>query len=80
MITLIVLLALLIVFMTIGLCFHIAGGVLKLVFKLIFCLPCAVICVAAGIVLCCTLILIPVGIGCFKLAGGLLNPFRMCVL
>ena len=44
MITLIVLLALLIVFMTIGLCFHIAGGVLKLAFKLIFCLPCAVIC------------------------------------
>lgn len=80
MITLTVFLALLIVFLVLGLCFHIAGGVIKLMFKLIFCLPCAIICAAVGIVLCCTLILIPVGIGCFKLAGGLLNPFRMCAL
>lgn len=80
MITLSVLLALLIVFWVISLCFHMAGGMLKLAFKLIFCLPCAVICAAAGIVLCCTLILIPVGIGCFKLAGGLLNPFRIWAL
>ena len=80
MITLIVFLALLMVFMVIGLCFHIAGSVLKLAFKLIFCLPCAVICAVVGIVFCCTLILIPVGIGCYKLAGGLLNPVRMCAL
>ena len=46
MITLIVFLALLMVFMVIGLCFHIAGIVLKLAVKLIFWLPCAVICAA----------------------------------
>lgn len=79
MITLSVFLVLLFVFLIIGLCFHMAGGMVKLAFKLIFCLPCALICLMAGVILCCTLILIPVGVGCFKLAGFLINPFRFCI-
>ena len=61
-----------------GIGFHVIGGVLKLVFKLLICLPCALICAVVGVVLCCTLILIPLGIACFKLAGFMLNPFRAC--
>ncbi len=78
MITLLVFAILLIVFLVLGLCFHLVGGVLKLAFKLIFCLPCAVICGLVGVVLCCTLIFIPLGLACFKLVGFLLNPFRCC--
>ncbi|MGN0364348.1 MAG: YccF domain-containing protein [Suilimivivens sp.] len=63
-----------------GIGFHVVGGVLKLVFKLLICLPCALICALAGLVLCCTLILIPLGLACFKAAGGLLNPFRCCAI
>lgn len=63
-----------------GIGFHVAGGVLKLVFKLLFCLSCAVILAIAGVVLCCTLILIPLGIASFKLAGALLNPIKFCAV
>ena len=80
MITLMVLAVLFIVFLVLGLCFHVVGGVLRLFFKLIFCLPCAILCAAVGAVLCCTLVFIPLGIGCFKLVGFLLNPFRFCVI
>ena len=80
MITLILLIVLVMVFMILGLCFRLAGGVLKLAFKLIFCLPCAILFAVAGVVFCCTLLLIPVGIGCFKLTGRLLNPCKCCAL
>lgn len=78
MITILMILLLILILGICSLCFHLAGGILKLVFKLIFCLPCALLCAAAGIVLCCTFILIPLGIACFKLAGCLLNPLKLC--
>ena len=59
-------------------CFKLAGGVLKLALKLIICLPCALICAIVGVVLCCTLLLIPLGICSFKMAAWFLNPFKMC--
>lgn len=80
MITLTVLAVLMIVFLVLGLCFHLVGGVLKLALKLIICLPCAVICGVVGVALCCTLIFIPLGLMCFKLVGFLLNPFRCCMV
>ena len=76
MITAILILTLVITFMIVGFCFRIAGGVLSLAIKLIFCLPVALICAIVGVVFCCTLILIPLGVACFKLAGCILNPFR----
>lgn len=78
MITLITIIALIIICFIFSLCFRLAGGVLKLALKLIFCVPCAILCGVFGAVLCCTLILIPAGILCFKLAGCLLHPFRGC--
>ena len=80
MITLIVLMTMVIVFLIVGFCFRLAGGVLKLAFKLLICLPCAILFGALGIALCCTLLLIPLGLLCFKLVGILLNPFRMCAV
>lgn len=80
MITLMILAVFFIVFLVLGLSFHLVGGVLKLVFKLAICLPCAIICGIFGVVLCCTLIFIPLGIACFKLVGFLLNPFRLCFI
>ena len=78
MITLLVLIIPAIVFLVLGFCFNLIGGVLKTVLKLVICLPCALICAVVGVVLCCTLILIPLGIACFKLAGFMLNPFKAC--
>ena len=59
-------------------CFKLAGGVLKLALKFIICLPCALICAIVGVVLCCTLLLIPLGICSFNMAAWFLNPFKMC--
>lgn len=74
MITLFVLLLVfVIVFGVLGFCLRLAGGVLKLTFKLIFVLPLGILCAALGVALCCTLVLIPLGIGCFKLTGALLS-------
>lgn len=78
MITLCILFIIMILCFVLSLCFHVAGGVLKLAIKLIFCLPCALLSAVIGVVLCCTILLIPVGIACFKLAGCLLNPLRLC--
>lgn len=80
MITIFTILLLIFIMGICSLCFHLAGGILKLALKLIICLPCALLCAIAGIVMCCTLVLIPLGIGCFRMAGGLLNPFRACFL
>ena len=80
MITLTLLAVFFIIILIIGLSFHLVGGILKLAFKLIFCLPCAILCAAIGAVLCCTLIFIPLGIACFKLVGFLLNPFKLCMV
>lgn len=79
MITLILIFVLFILFLVLSFCLRLAGGVVKLALKLIICLPCAVLCGILGVVLCCTLILIPLGLMCFKLTGMLLNPFRACM-
>lgn len=62
-----------IVFGVLGFCLRLTGGVLKLACKLIFILPIGILCAALGVVFCCTLILIPLGIACFKLTGSLLT-------
>lgn len=78
MVTLIMIIVFLLVLMILSLCFHLVGGILKLVLKLLVCVPCAIVIGVLGVALCCTLILIPLGMACFKLAGFLLNPLRLC--
>lgn len=80
MFTLFMILLLFLVLGICSLCFHLAGGILKLVFKILICLPCALLCAVVGIIMCCTLVLIPLGMGCFRLAGNLLFPFRRCFI
>ena len=80
MITLTLIFVLFILFLVLSLCLRLAGGVVKLALKLITCLPCAILCGILGVALCCTLILIPLGLLCFKLTGMLLNPFRACMV
>lgn len=80
MITLMLIMFFLILFLVLSFCLRLAGGVLKIALKLVFCLPCAILCGILGLVFCCTLILIPLGILCFKLTGMLLNPFRACMV
>lgn len=80
MITLTIIFVFFILFMIFSLCLHLAGGILKIAFKLLLCLPCAILCGVLGLVCCCTLILIPLGILCFKLTGVLLNPLRACMV
>ncbi len=75
----IITLILLLIIFVVALCFKLAGGVLKLALKLIICIPCALVCAVLGILFCCTLLLIPLGILCLKTAWSLLNPFRMCL-
>ncbi len=62
-----------IVFGILGLCLKVTGGVLKLTCKLLFLVPACILCAALGVAFCCTLILIPLGIGCFKLTGALMG-------
>lgn len=80
MITLLFIFVLFILFLVLSLCLRLAGGVLKIAIKLVFCMPCAILCGILGLVFCCTLILIPLGILCFKLTGMLLNPFKACII
>lgn len=80
MITLLFIFVLFILFLVLSLCLRLAGGVLKIAIKLVFCLPCAILCGILGLVFCCTLILIPLGILCFKLTGMLLTPFKACMI
>lgn len=80
MITIMMIFIFMILFFALSFCFRLAGGVLKIALKLIVCLPCAILCGVLGVVLCCTLILIPLGILCFKLMGVLLNPFKACLV
>lgn len=67
-------LVLAILFIGIGL--HLVGGLLKLLFRLVFCLPFAALCMIFGLLLCCTVICIPFGMGCFKLAGWIVSPWK----
>ncbi len=76
MIGIMVLFILLLVVLILSFCFHLVGGLLKLLYYLVIGLPCALLCFVFGIVLCCTVICIPLGMGCFKLAGLVFSPFR----
>ena len=55
------------------LCFKFTGAVFSVLFWLFVKLPCAIILVLIGVVFCVTILLIPVGKGCFSLAGDLLT-------
>lgn len=78
MITAILLFVLILTFIILCFSLHLAGGILKLIFRVLICLPCALVAAAAGVLFCCTVLLIPVGIGCFHLAGFLFHPFHLC--
>lgn len=78
MITAILVFILILTLIILSFCFHLAGGILKFVFRVLICLPCALAVAVFGGLLCCTVILIPLGIGCFHLAGFLINPFHVC--
>ena len=51
------------------------GGLLKLCYIMCIGLPLAVLVGAMGFMLCCTIILMPIGVGMIHLAGKLLAPF-----
>ena len=53
-------------------CFKFTSIVLSVLLWLFVKLPCAIILVLIGVVFCVTVLLIPVGKGCFSLAGDLL--------
>jgi hypothetical protein len=72
MITLFVLFILFMLFIGIGL--KITGALLTAVIWLCIKLPIAFILILIGLVLCCTIILIPIGIGAFKAGLSLLTP------
>ncbi|MBQ8592356.1 MAG: hypothetical protein IJ485_06400 [Lachnospiraceae bacterium] len=54
--------------------FKLTGAILATCFWLFIEVPLAFVAFVIGLVLCCTLILIPVGIGCFKTGFKLLIP------
>lgn len=78
MVTAILVLVIMILLLVLSFSFKVIGSLLKFVLKLVVCLPCALIMAVFGLVFCCTLLLIPVGIGCFKIALNILNPLKMC--
>ena len=51
-ITIIAVFILIVVFSVLSLCFHVAGGVLKLALKLLVCLPAALLISAVGVAHC----------------------------
>ncbi|MCL2718952.1 MAG: hypothetical protein FWE14_09270 [Lachnospiraceae bacterium] len=53
-------------------CFKLIGWLLKLVLFFIIGLPLLLF----GVLLCCTVVLIPVGMACFKLIGRILSPVK----
>lgn len=73
MITLTIIFLLLLIVALIGLVFGCIELILKIVFTVIFALPLAAILASLGLVCCCTLILIPIGVLLFKLAFGALT-------
>ena len=51
------------------------GGLLKLFYIMCIGLPLAVLVGTMGLVLCCTIILMPIGVSMIHLSGRLLAPF-----
>ena len=68
----ILILTLIVVVLVLCISFKLIGWLLKLVFFFIIGLPLLIV----GAILCCTVILIPVGMACFKLIGRVLSPIR----
>ena len=54
--------------------FRLTGALLGAVFWSVIQVPIAITAMAIGLVLCCTIILIPIGIGCMKAGFKLLIP------
>ena len=54
--------------------YHVTGAILKTIFWLCIRLPITIVLWALGLVFCCTLILIPVGLGLFRAGLGVLIP------
>lgn len=73
MITLTLIFLLLLIVGMIGLIFGCIELILKIVFTVIIALPLAAILASLGLLCCCTLILIPLGVLLFKLAFGALT-------
>lgn len=73
MITLTLVFLLLLIVAMIGLIFGCIELILKIVFTVIIALPLAAILASLGLLCCCTLILIPLGVLLFKLAFGALT-------
>ncbi len=55
-----------------GFCF--SGALFAFIFWLCIKLPLSLFFFIVGTLLCCTIILIPLGIMCFKIGGGMLVP------
>ena len=70
MIELILIFALIITILVLCISFKLIGWLLKLILFFIIGLPLIII----GAILCCTIVLIPLGMGCFKLIGRILSP------
>lgn len=73
MITLTIIILLLMATGIIGLMLGCIGLILKIWFTVVIALPIAAVLASLGLVCCCTLILIPVGMLLFKLAFGALT-------
>lgn len=70
----ILILTLLIVTFLLGLAFKLTGALLKAVLWLFFLLPLGIFLACLGIICCCTIILIPVGIALFKAVVRVIVP------
>ncbi|MCQ2538645.1 MAG: hypothetical protein MJ124_09620 [Lachnospiraceae bacterium] len=60
-----------------GIGFAITGFILSALFWALVKLPLSLICFSLGLACCCTLILIPLGVGLFKVGARLLLPGKM---
>ncbi len=73
------LISIIVVMALLALCFKFAAWALILALKIVYVccvgLPVAAVLLVIGALLCCTIILIPVGTGMFRLAGGVIWPF-----
>lgn len=70
-----VLLFALLVILVIALCFSAAGLLLRILYFLCIALPLSLLLGTLGIVLCCTIIGIPLGLSCLRGAGSLFFSF-----
>lgn len=70
-----VIMALLFICIFSWLTFKFTGLMLKILYMVCIGLPLAGIFAVLGVILCCTIILIPVGMGMFRMAGKMLCPF-----